>query len=83
MGATSGIVAIGDYAGAANDAAAVNVLLALIPDPDAAHGTGAVADATNFGANNNYLDEMSPGCAACLRAELLALRDAVDTTNTL
>lgn len=83
MGATTGMTAIGDYAGAATDSAAVDVLLALIPDPDAPHGTGAVADADNLGANNTYLDEMSPGAAAQLRVELTALKDAIDTTNTL
>jgi len=83
MTALSGVTVIGDYAGAADDHAAVQVLIDLLPNPDATHGTGAVADAANFGANNTYLDEMSPAAAAQLRAELLALQDAVDTTNTL
>jgi hypothetical protein len=76
MSATSGIQVIGNYAGAANDAAAVNVLLALIPDPD-------VRESPNPRNAGSMLDEMSPFAAAQLRVELLALRDAVDTTNTL
>lgn len=82
MGATTGLAAIGNYAGAANDSAAVAILLALIPNPDAPHGTGATAGGIN-GQGGGHLDEMSPGCAAQLRVELLALSDAVDTTNTL
>lgn len=76
MTALTGIVALGDYAGAASDSAAVDVLLALIPDPDTASSSGAQA-------GGGLLDEMSPACCAQLRVELLALRDAVDTTNTL
>lgn len=76
MGATTGIAAIGNYAGAANDAAAVDILIALIPDPDTTSTSGAQAGGGN-------LDEMSPMAAAQLRVELAALRDAVDTTNTL
>lgn len=82
MGALTGLVAQGNYAGAANDAAAVTVLLNLLPNPDAAiaGGTGATA---NAGKGSNHLDEMSPGAAAQLRVELLALQDAIDTTNAL
>lgn len=82
MGATTGLVAQGNYAGAATDSAAVDILLNLLPDPDASlvGGTGATA---NAGKGANHLDEMSPGAAAQLRVELLALRDAIDTTNTL
>lgn len=82
MSATTGFAAIGNYAGAATDSAAVDILLALIPNPDAPHGTGAIAGGGQ-GTTNTYLDQMSPGCAAQLRVELLALKDAVDTTNTL
>lgn len=77
--ATTGIEVIGAYSGAANDAAAVQILIDMIPNPDAAHGTGAVAT----GQKGGYLDEMSPAAAAQLRVELTALKDAVDTTNTL
>jgi hypothetical protein len=79
MGATTGIKAIGNYAGAATDNAACAVLLALIPNPDA----GAGGNGASQGTGGSYLDEMSPACAAQLRVELLALQDAVDTTNTL
>ena len=77
MGATTGFVAVGNYAGAANDAAAVTVLLNLIPNPDSTSSSGAQQGSFHF------LDEMSPACAAQLQVELLALQDAVDTTNTL
>lgn len=76
MGATTGIAVIGNYAGAANDAAAVDILIALIPNPDSTSTSGAQAGGGN-------LDEMSAGAAAQLRVELAALKDAVDTTNTL
>lgn len=76
MGATTGIVKLGNYAGAASDSAAVDILLALIPNPDSTSSSGAIA-------GRGLLDEMSPACAAQLRVELLALKDAVDTTNTL
>jgi hypothetical protein len=82
MSALSGVSVIGNYAGAANDGAAVQVLIDLLPNPDAPHGTGAVAGGGQ-GQLNTYLDEMSPGAAAQLRAELLALKAAVQTTNTL
>lgn len=74
MGATSGIQPIGTYgSGVAGDN--IDELLALIPDPDAPHGSGAIADSANQGVNNTFLDEMSPGAAAQLRVELEALRD--------
>lgn len=76
MSALSGIAAIGNYAGAANDATAVQRLIDLIPDPDSTATSGAQA-------GGGYLDQMSPACAAQLRVELIALKDAVDTTNTL
>lgn len=82
MSAITGLSAIQNYAGAANDGAAVDLLLAIVPDPDAPKGTGAVAGG-NQGILNTYLDEMSPGAAAQLRVELLALKAAVSTTNTL
>lgn len=76
MSALTGLVALGDYAGAATDSAAVDILLALIADPDSSSSSGAQA-------GGGLLDEMSPACAAQLRVELLALKDAIDTTNTL
>lgn len=76
MGATTGIAAIQNYAGAANDQAAVDLLIALIPNPDTTSSSGAQAGGGN-------LDEMSAQAAAQLRVELAALRAAVGTTNTL
>jgi hypothetical protein len=83
MSSISGISAIGNYAGAANDGAAVDILLG----PRSESGRqqcrlGCVAGG-NQGINNTYLDEMSPAAAAQLRVELLALKAAVGTTNTL
>lgn len=76
MGATTGITALGNYAGAATDSAAVDILLNLLPNPDTTSSSGAIA-------GGGLLDEMSPACLAQLRVELTALKDAVDTTNTL
>lgn len=73
--ALSGIAAIGTYATAninathSNAVAAkadIAVLIALIPNNDAAGSSGAVA-------GGGFLDEMSPGAAAQLRVELNAL----------
>lgn len=75
MAATTGFVKIGNYI--TSDSAAVDVLLELIPNPDSTSSSGATQGGIGF------LDEMSPACAAQLRVELLALKDAVDTTNTL
>lgn len=61
--ATSGLEVIGDYL---HDGTDVDVLLALIPDPDATGSSGAVA-------GGGFLDEMSPACAAQLRVELEAM----------
>lgn len=77
MSAISGVTAIGVYSGDLTAGAAINKLLALIPDPDAPHGSGAVAGG-NQGILNTYLDEMSPGAAAQLRVELLALKAEVN-----
>lgn len=74
MTSLTGIVKLGNYI--TSDSAAVDVLLALIPDPDSTSSSGAQA-------GGGLLDEMSPACAAQLRVELLALKDAVATTNTL
>lgn len=76
MASSTGIAAIKNYAGAANDAAAVQLLLDMIPDPDTLSSSGAQA-------GGGFLDQMSPACAVQLRVELIALKDAVDTTNTL
>lgn len=74
MSALTGLTVLGTYT--TNDSTAVNSLLDLIPDPDSDSSSGAIA-------GGGLLDQMSPACAAQLRVELLALRDAVNTTNTL
>lgn len=76
MAATTGMVALGNYAGAANDTAAVAILTNLIANPDSTSSSGAIA-------GGSVLDQMSPACAAQLRVELAALSAAVGTTNTL
>lgn len=74
MGAQTGVQKIGTYAAAGATAgvltaaqAAVDVLTALIPNPDVAPAQ----------AGGGILDEMSPGVAAQLRVELAALRAAM------
>ena len=74
MGITSGIQVMGTYA--TSDSAAVDSLIALIPDPD-------TRESPTPRHPGSVLDEMSPMCAAQLRVELAALKDAIDTTNTL
>lgn len=51
--------------------AKIAAVRALIPDPDAPHGSGAIQG------GNGYLDQMSPGAAAQLHAELIALEASV------
>lgn len=70
MVATTGIGVIANYAGAATPAAAVQLLIDLIPDPDTAKTSGAQA-------GGGFLDEMSPAAAVQLRVELIALKAAV------
>lgn len=60
--ATAGLEAVGTYVAGDMDGNLAE-LLRVIPDPDAAPGTGAVA-------GGGFLDEMSPGCAAQLRVEI-------------
>ena len=69
MGVTTGLNAIGTYPAYGTLASRLAVLLSLIPDPDAPHGTGAVGGGGN-------LDEMSPGAAAQIRVELAAMSAA-------
>lgn len=75
MGATTGIVVQQNYAGAANDPARVQLLIDLIPNPDAPAGTGPAA-AGGSKTLHSYLDEMSPAAAAQLLVELAALKAA-------
>jgi hypothetical protein len=70
MGALTGLVALGDY-DVATGGDAVDVLLALIPDPDDDSSSGAQA-------GGGLLDEMSPAAAAQIRVELLAMKDIID-----
>lgn len=70
MAAVTGIQTIGDYDGAADAAAAVQLLIDMIPDPDTTSSSGAQA-------GGGFLDEMSPAAAVQLRAELIALKAAV------
>lgn len=79
MSSYSGVNPINNYAGAASDPARVQLLLDLIPNVDAPLGTGSgsIASAKDQGVSNTYLDEMSPGAAAQLWVELLALKASV------
>lgn len=77
MGVTAGIQPIADYSAETTAGDAIDLLLALIPDPDAPHGSGAIADSANQGQGNTYLDEMSPAAAAQLRVELESMKDTV------
>lgn len=70
MGASTGIAAIANYAGAASDPARVQLLIDLIPDVDTNRTSGAQA-------GGGFLDEMSPAAAVQLRVELTALKVAV------
>lgn len=70
MGATTGVVVLGDYAGAADGPAAVQVLLDLLPDPDTDSSSGAIA-------GGGLLDEINPAALAQLRVELETLQDNV------
>lgn len=67
-----GIEPIADYSGASTAGAAIDLLLALIPDPDTTSTSGAQAGGGN-------LDEMSPIAAAHLRVELVAMKAIVGT----
>lgn len=70
MSVTDGIVAQGDTTGITNTNALFDMLIALIPNPDAPHGSGAIQG----GAGGGNLDEMSPAAAAQLRVELTAAK---------
>jgi hypothetical protein len=74
MSSITGISPILTLAG--TNQAKVQQLIDIIPNPDAAHGTGAVAGGDQ-GILNTYLDEMSPGAAAQLRVELIALKASI------
>lgn len=67
MGAETGLAPILDTTGVTDTDELFDAIIALIPNPDAPHGTGAVGGGGN-------LDEMSPGAAAQLRATLAAAK---------
>lgn len=68
---TLGVQKIGDYTtGTPTPRAAVQRLLALIPNPDTTSSSGAVS-------GGGFLDEISPAAAIQLRVELAALAAAV------
>lgn len=69
MTATTGIVKIGDYSGAATAGAGIDILVALLGSPDETR-TGPRAAGSN-------LDEMSPIARAQLVVELNALKAVV------
>lgn len=70
MTALTGVATIADYEAAATPAAAVQLLIDLIPDPDTTRTSGAQG-------GGGFLDEMSPAAAVQLRVELIALKAAV------
>lgn len=76
MGATTGIVAQGDYTTPGTDALKVQALIDMIPNPDATPGTGAVAGGSTS-SRSSYLDDMNASTCAALRVEFLALKAAV------
>lgn len=78
MGASTGIQALNNYAGAATLAARIQLLTDLIPDVDTASSSGAQAGAVNLNGKAGFLDEMSPAAAVQLRVELDALKGASD-----
>ncbi len=62
-----GIAPLNNYGSLGSNAARVDALIALIPDPDTKSSSGAQA-------GGGMLDEMSPIAAATLRVELIALK---------
>jgi hypothetical protein len=72
-----GVAAVGDYSAETTAGAAIDILLALLPDVDASLDSGTGAGA-NGGAGAGFLDEMSPAAVVQLRVELEAMKDTVD-----
>lgn len=71
MGAMTGLQPLNTYTALTSDQA-IDLLLASIPNPDVAPAqAGGVAVG-----KGGFLDEMSPGAAAQLRVELLAIKAA-------
>lgn len=71
MTALTGISAVGSYTGATTAGAAIDILVALIPNPDSTSTSGAQAGGGN-------LDEMSPAAAAQLRVDLAAMKAVIN-----
>lgn len=71
MSALLGIKAQGSTSGITDTDGLFDMLIALIPDPDAPR---ANSGAVQGGAGGGYLDEMSPVAAAQLRVELTAAK---------
>lgn len=71
MSALNGIAPIGAYAGSATAGAAIDKLIALIPNPDTTSRAGAQG-------GGGFLDEMSPAAAVQLRVELAAMKAVVN-----
>lgn len=68
MGATTGLAVLNNYTGLTKTAA-LNLLLASIPNPDVAP---AQAGGVKLG-SGGFLDEMAPGAAAQLRVEIASI----------
>lgn len=62
-----GVVPLGDY-DKTTAGEAIDVLIALIPDPDTVSTSGAIAE------QGGMFDEMMPHVATELRVELLAMK---------
>ena len=70
MGVLDGFVPIEDYSGVTTAGEGIDLILALLGDPEEVRSDGRA------GASN--LDEMHPSARAQLVAELTALKDVVD-----
>lgn len=74
MGMTQGIQPVNNYAGAANNAARMDLLLALIGNPNVGETQTAKGLANHAG---SILDEISPGAQAQLYVEITACKAAL------
>jgi hypothetical protein len=74
MSALSGIQPVNDYAAAGTPAAKIDLLIALIPNPDGGQGGTGVRPGGQAGQKGAFLDEMSPAACAQILVELTALK---------
>lgn len=74
MSALLGIAPVANYAGATTAGAAIDLFIAIIPNPDSTSRAGAQG-------GGGFLDEISPAACAQLRADLLAMKAVVGTFN--